>query len=128
MSKNNILSMLKRAHGWAKFIFYFISIIPLNKYNNFDKLIIYILRIILEIIIKFRNTCLVWGIPYLIPTPTRGNALMTFFTVNWSWKANRIEAETHKKSVSLQLIQNFFYHKNSSLGTKPFWQFFIFII
>ena len=35
---------------------------------------------------------LVCGIPYLMPTPTRGSALITFFTVAWSGNANRIEA------------------------------------
>lgn len=39
---------------------------------------------------------LVWGIPYLMPTPTRGSALITFFTVAWSGNANRIEAAGKK--------------------------------
>ena len=40
---------------------------------------------------------LVCGIPYLMPTPTRGSALITFFTVAWSGNANRIEAVDKKK-------------------------------
>jgi len=39
---------------------------------------------------------LVWGIPYLMPTPTRGSALIIFFTVAWSENANRIEAVDKK--------------------------------
>ncbi len=48
----------------------------------------------------FFLTC---GIPYLIPTPTLGSALTTFFTVVWSEKANMIEAgkrEREKENVS----------------------------
>lgn len=39
---------------------------------------------------------LVWGIPYLMPTPTRGSALIIFFTVAWSENANKIEAVDKK--------------------------------
>ena len=38
------------------------------------------------------DALLVCGIPYLMPTPTRGKALITFFTVAWSAKANIIDA------------------------------------
>lgn len=46
----------------------------------------------------YKITYLVWGIPYLMPTPTRGSALITFFTVAWSGNANRIEAVDKKAS------------------------------
>lgn len=39
-----------------------------------------------------KNAHLVCGIPYLMPTPTRGRAFITFFTVAWSGKANIIDA------------------------------------
>lgn len=45
---------------------------------------------------------LVWGIPYLMPTPTRGRALIIFFTVAWSENANRIEA-VDKKALKHEL-------------------------
>lgn len=45
---------------------------------------------------------LVWGIPYLMPTPTRGSALIIFFTVAWSENANRIEA-VNKKVLKCEL-------------------------
>lgn len=44
----------------------------------------------------FPSPYLVCGIPYLMPTPTRGSALITFFTVAWSGNANRIEAAGKK--------------------------------
>lgn len=37
-------------------------------------------------------THLVCGKPYLIPTPTLGNALMTLFTVFWSGNENITDA------------------------------------
>lgn len=36
--------------------------------------------------------------PYLMPTPTLGNALMTFFTVAWSGNAKNMDAETWRTS------------------------------
>ena len=36
---------------------------------------------------------LVCGMPYLMPTPTRGSAFTTFFTAAWSEKANMMDAE-----------------------------------
>jgi len=45
---------------------------------------------------------LVWGIPYLMPTPTRGSALIIFFTVAWSENENRIEA-VDKKVLKCEL-------------------------
>lgn len=45
---------------------------------------------------------LVWGIPYLMPTPTRGSALIIFFTVAWSENVNRIEA-VGKKVLKCEL-------------------------
>lgn len=45
---------------------------------------------------------LVCGIPYLMPTPTRGSALIIFFTVAWSENANRIEA-VDKKALKREL-------------------------
>jgi hypothetical protein len=44
--------------------------------------------------------------PYLIPTPTRGRALITFFTVVWSANANMMEAETLEIHEKLDLKQN----------------------
>ena len=34
----------------------------------------------------------VWGMPYLMPTPTRGSAFTTRFTADWSENANMIDA------------------------------------
>jgi len=53
----------------------------------------------LQVVIAY----LVWGIPYLMPTPTRGSALIIFFTVAWSENANRIEA-VDKKVLKCELL------------------------
>ena len=50
------------------------------------------------------NSCLadmsealrVCGMPYLMPTPTRGSAFTTFFTVDWSENANIMDAAKEK--------------------------------
>lgn len=44
------------------------------------------------------------GMPYLMPTPTLGRALMTFFTVAWSGNAKNMEAETWRTSYILRVI------------------------
>ena len=53
----------------------------------------------------------VCGMPYLMPTPTRGSAFTTFFTVDWSENANIMDAAREavdrilewKKNVHLAL-------------------------
>jgi hypothetical protein len=39
--------------------------------------------------------------PYLMPTPTRGRALITFFTVAWSGNANMMDAGTQDIQTSV---------------------------
>lgn len=40
----------------------------------------------------------VWGMPYLMPTPTRGNALATRFTVAWSGNVKNTDAGRQRAS------------------------------
>lgn len=66
--------------------------------------------------VEIRIVYLVCGMPYLIPTPTRGNALMTLFTVLWSANENMMDAETKRwlsfldKCDKSNKIQNVNFH------------------
>jgi len=49
------------------------------------------------------NAYLVCGIPYLMPTPTRGRALIIFLSVLESGKANMIDAEKQEMHRNITL-------------------------
>jgi len=60
------------------------------------------------------STHRVCGRPYLTPIPTRGRALMTFFTVALSWNANMIAANTNSHILCI--------HRDLKTYTHTSWQ------
>ena len=69
-------------------------------------------------------THLVCGRPYLTPTPTRGNALITFFTVSWSGKAN-ITAAEEENGNGLCLVHYYTPYISRSVATSIQFQYMI---
>lgn len=49
-----------------------------------------------------------------MPTPTRGSALITFFTVAWSENANRIEA-VDKKALKREIMRELDFSEGASI-------------
>lgn len=47
----------------------------------------------------------VWGMPYLMPTPTRGSVFITRFTVAWSGKAKNTDAGKMPNLRSNEVIE-----------------------
>jgi len=60
----------------------------------------------------------VCGIPYLIPTPTLGNALITFLTVLWSGKANIIDVRDAKNNSSAVFCNKYLREKIARISEK----------